>query len=142
MPSKYPRPCQPNRACCAGMAGSSFRLLPLLVLFAAPTLAATAASSPSPYAFDAAQFPGYDLSIAVDGQKPALTARGEVAVPRYLIRDGAVIFALTEAARQVEFDLLDSRGHPERVGIAIRMQDQIQPPLRRWTLPLPLDRVT
>jgi Peptidase family M1 domain len=124
------------------MPGSLFRLLPLLGLLSAPSLAATSASSHSPYAFDAAQFPRYDLSIALDGRKPALTARGEVAVPRSLIRDDAVIFALTEAARQVEIELIGAGGRRQRVDVAIRMQAQIQPPFRRWTLLLPRDWVT
>lgn len=91
------------------------------------------ATARKPYAFDAKLFPRYDLAVDIDRGSETLNAHARIVVPRSLVRDGTIVFALTEDAKDVVVRI--DRGAP--VTPVPRMDAAGVAPLRRWIVPAP-----
>ncbi|MBV9991223.1 MAG: hypothetical protein JOZ72_08000 [Alphaproteobacteria bacterium] len=79
------------------------------------------------YAFDAAAFPRYDLDVAIDRAAQTLAAEAAITVPRPLVRDGMIVFALAEDAKDLVVKVDGAAAPPTPV------KDPNTPAaLRRW----------
>jgi len=83
------------------------------------------------YEFAADAFPRYELDVAIDRPSQSLTAKVSIDVPRTLVRDGTLVFALAEAAKDVVVKADRAAVPPSPV------KDPNTPAtLRRWIVPI------